>query len=163
MQTCHVRPAVAADALVSTAVLRGSIALLCAADHANDPATLDQWLRNKTETAFLQWLADPRNFLVVAELDATVRGVGLIRASGQVRLCYVEPGFQHRGIGRALLQSLEARALQWGSAEVRLQSSVGACAFYERHGYASSGPPEQAFGVVTAYPYAKDVRGLTSR
>ena len=163
MQTCHVRPAAIADASVSTAVLRSSIAILCVADHANDPATLERWLRNKTEASFVQWLADSCNFVLVAELDAVVRGVGLIHTSGNVRLCYVEPGFQRRGIGRALLQSLENRALQLGFAEVRLRSSVGAREFYERHGYVSSGPPEQAFGVVTDYPYAKVVRGLTRR
>lgn len=160
---CHVRPAVAADAPASVAVLRSSIAVLCTADHANDPPTLEQWLRNKTEASFVQWLLDPSNFLVVAELDATVRGVGLIRDSGDVRLCYVEPGFQLRGIGRALLQSLERRAAEWDLAEVKLRSSLGAREFYERYGYVSSGPPGQAFGVVMGYPYAKDVRGLANR
>lgn len=158
MQTCHVRPATAADAPTSTAVLRSSIAILCAADHANDPAILERWLGNKTQASFVQWLANASNFVVVAELDAVVRGVGMIHASGNVRLCYVEPGFQTRGIGSAVLQSLENRALERGLAEVSLRSSLGAREFYERHGYLSSGPPEQAFGAVTDYPYAKDVR-----
>jgi GNAT superfamily N-acetyltransferase len=160
MQTCHVRPAVALDASVSVAVLRSSIATLCVADHANEPATLERWLRNKTEAAFVQWLADSCNFVVVAEQDAAVRGVGLIDTSRNVRLCYVEPGFQRRGIGRALLQSLESHAVRSGFADVRLGSSVGAREFYERHGYLSSGPPERVFGVLMAYPYVKDLREL---
>jgi len=143
---------------VSIAVLRSSIVILCTADHANDPATLERWLRNKTESSFMGWLADASNFVAVAELDAVIRGVGMVHASGELRLCYVEPGFQLRGVGRALLVALEQRAQQWGLAELRLQSSVGACEFYERHGYMSSGPPEQAFGVVAGYPYTKDVR-----
>lgn len=96
--------------------------------------------------------------MVVAELDAVVRGVGMIHASGNVRLCYVEPGFLLRGVGSALLQSLENRAVEWGLTEVKLRSSLGAREFYERQGYLSSGPPEQAFGAVTGYPYAKDLR-----
>ena len=159
MQTCHVRPATPRDAPVSVAVLRRSIAILCAADHSNDHATLERWLRNKTESSFIGWLTDPSRFVAVVELDTIIRGVGMIDASGDVRLCSVEPGFQLRGIGRALLLALEQRARQWGLAEVRLRSSVGAREFYERHGYASSGPPEQAFGVVTGYPYAKGIAG----
>jgi GNAT superfamily N-acetyltransferase len=155
MQTCQVRPATARDAPVSIAVLRSSIAILCSADHTNDPATLERWLRNKNESSFVGWLGDSSKFVTVAELDTIVRGVGMIDTSGELRLCYVEPGFQLRGIGRALLAALEQRARQWGLAEVRLRSSVGAREFYERHGYASSGPPEQVFGVVGAYPYSK--------
>lgn len=161
--TCLVRPAALADAPVAIAVLRSSIAILCFADHSNDPAALERWLRNKTEPSFAKWLADTNNFIVVCEIDAIIRGVGLINASGRVGLCYVEPGFQRRGVGRALLQSLEERAIAWGLSEVSLSSSVGARDFYEREGYVSTGQPEVAFGTVTGYPYAKVVRSPTAR
>ena len=76
----------------------------------NDPATLERRLRNKTESSFIGWVADSCNFVAVAELDTIIRGVGMIDTSGDLRLCYVESGFQRQGIGYALLLALEQRA-----------------------------------------------------
>ena len=146
------------DAGAAVAVLRDSITQLCVADHQNDRTTLERWLRNKTADHFQQWLADPENFLVVAEVDSVLSGVGLVDVRGDVRLCYVSPGRQRLGIGRALLRALEAQAIRWNIAEIRLRSSANGRAFYEHLGYHSTGGPVSAFGVLRDYPYAKTLQ-----
>jgi GNAT superfamily N-acetyltransferase len=153
--SCVARPANADDATVAVAVLRESITQLCIADHQNDPATLERWLRNKTNHHFLQWLADERDFVLVAEDESVLCGVGLMQRSGDLRLCYVQPGWQRRGVGSAMLQVLETQAKRWGVDTIRLVSSSGARIFYETHGYLPAGEPVPGFGVLMNYPYMK--------
>ena len=60
------------------------------------------------------------------------------------------------GIGRALLEALEAQAKRWGLVEIRLISTAGARPFYERHGYVSTGERSvHGFGVLRDYLYSK--------
>jgi GNAT superfamily N-acetyltransferase len=163
MTPFSVRPANASDAPAAVALLRASITELCVADHQNDPATLARWLRNKTTEHFLEWRANPEGLIVVAEDALGLSGVGSITRAGNLNLCYVRPGQQRVGVGRAMIAVLEAQAQRWGVSEIRLFSSLGARAFYEGQGYASSGDPTPAFGIMLNYPYVK--RGLvdTSR
>jgi GNAT superfamily N-acetyltransferase len=155
MNPVQVRTATAEDAEEAVFVLRESIRKLCYADHGDDETTLEPWLRNKTIDDFGRWLSSPDSSIVVARVDGHVRGVGSVHASGQVRLCYVQPGFERLGIGRAILSDLEDRALRWGVVRLRVNSSLTARGFYERHGYARDGDPVAGFGVSKGYPYAK--------
>jgi GNAT superfamily N-acetyltransferase len=84
-----------------------------------------------------------------------VCGVGLLTRSGDLNLCYVRPGAQGLGIGRAILESLEEQARSWGVSEVRVLSSIGAREFYGHHGYVADGAPRPAYGVVHDIPYRK--------
>jgi len=160
MTSCLVRAATIQDDAAAVAVLRDSITQLCVADHQNDRTTLERWLRNKTTDHFQQWLADPENFLVVAEVDSFLSGVGLIDVRGDLRLLYVSPGRQRLGIGRALLRTLEAQAIRWNIAEIRLRTSANGRAFYEQLGYHSKGEAVPAFGVLRGYPYAKTLQSV---
>jgi GNAT superfamily N-acetyltransferase len=157
MTAVLVRCAVPEDAVVAIAVLRDSITKLCVADHRNDPYTLEPWLRNKTKENFVGWLNNAENYVVVAELDSAIRGVASVHNSGEIRLCYVQPGRQRFGIGAALLAALEAHATVWGVHELTLKSSVGARAFYEHHGYTPAGDPTPGFGSLLCFPYKKRV------
>jgi len=152
-----VRDATNEDAEVAVNVLVRSITELCRADHENDPETLALWLANKTPARFAAWLADPDLALFVAELSGQVRGVGKVAHGGKVQLCYVEPGYQRRGIGAALLQALEQRARDWGASTATLDSSLAARAFYITHGYVSAGPAVPAAGTVRAFPFKKQL------
>jgi N-acetylglutamate synthase-like GNAT family acetyltransferase len=149
------RAAKPADAEAAVDLLRRSITELCIADHHDDAATLEAWLANKTVERFARWLASPETYLVVAEEAGALAGVGSLHQRGELLLCYVRPGSQRRGVGRALLTALEARARAWQLTRLYLLSSSGARAFYERAGYTADGAPKQGFGLSVGYPYAR--------
>jgi GNAT superfamily N-acetyltransferase len=151
-----VREARPGDAAEAAALLRASITQLCRADHADDARTLEQWLANKTPENFLSWLADKDQFCVVAESDRLV-GVGLLHSSGEIRLCYLLPGVQGQGIGKAMLSALEAKARALGLRTLTLESTADARAFYEKQGYRRAGKPLRGFGISHCHPYAKDL------
>ena len=153
-----VRAARPADADAAAAVLRGSITESCRADHQGDPATLGQWLANKTPEDFGTWLEHEDNYCVVAALEGPVCGVGLVNRGGEIMLCYVAPEAQRRGVGRALYTALEAKARAWGLASLHLSSTLGARRFYENLGYRQAGPPRPGFGLTRCHPYEKPLR-----
>jgi GNAT superfamily N-acetyltransferase len=151
------RAATSRDAPDAVVVLRRSITELCVADHKNDEASLQAWLRNKTTEHFERWLADPDSHIIVAEQGGEIRGVGAVHKSGEIRLCYVLPGHQAAGIGRAMLSALEARARVWQLKRLQLQSTSGARAFYERGGYSATGPATCGVGITACYPYQREL------
>jgi GNAT superfamily N-acetyltransferase len=157
MTGVSVRRAAPHDAESAIAIVRDSITRLCVADHANDPLTLEPWLRNKTADNFARWLESADNHVVVAEIDSVIGGVASLHRSGELRLCYVAPGRQHVGMGRALLVALETQARAWGIHKLILSSTIGARSFYEHNGYASSGPPAPGFGRAPCFPYEKTI------
>src|ERR1700719_3638461 len=124
MRRCVVRVATVDEGGCVAAVLRDSITRLCADDHQNDPATLARWLHNKKPDNFRQWLQDPERYFVVAEADLRICGVGMLRRSGDLDLCYVLPGRERMGIGTALLRALEARARRWHLNRLQLISTA---------------------------------------
>ncbi|MDJ0973179.1 MAG: GNAT family N-acetyltransferase [Planctomycetota bacterium] len=150
------------DAPAGVRVLRRSITELCTADHQNDAETIETWLSNKTEDRFAAWVDRPDAYLVVAEADAEVVGVGMLGTDGQVRLCYVLPGYQGRGVGRALMDALETQARAWGVTRLTLESSLGARAFYRRAGYVPCGDARTGFGVTACHPFEKRLDGASS-
>lgn len=152
-----VRRAESRDADESVALVIASITTLCAADHLNDPATLERWLLNKTAVNFRRWLADPATFIVVAEVDRQLCGIAALHSSGTVQLCYVLPGMQRYGVGRALIGALEAEALRLGVNQLVLTSTKNARRFYENQGFVASGTATIAFGVLEQYPYVKSL------
>ena len=157
-----VRPATAQDAALAIEVVRQSITVLCKADHKNDRATLDRWLANKKPESFELWIASPENFCVVVESEGVVRGVGLLHCSGEVRLFYVSPGYQHRGLGRRIHSALESHARFLGLSKLRLESTLSACKFYEMLGYIPAGAEKSLFGVLRVYPYEKPLQPNSS-
>lgn len=147
------RAATQADAADAIGVVRRSITTLCEPDHRNDPATLERWLANKKPESFEQWLANPENFCVVEEVEGRVEGVGLLHASGELRLFYIAPGQERRGLGRRIHEQLVAQAVRWGLTRLHLQSTSVARLFYEYLGYRAAGAEVPLFGVLRAFPY----------
>jgi GNAT superfamily N-acetyltransferase len=150
-----VRKAEPGDAEAAATVLRRSITELCTLDHHGDADALAKWLANKTARDFLSWLANEDHFCVVADASDQVMGVGLLHRSGEVRLCYLAPGAQGQGLGRAILGMLEEKAREWGLRKLRLESTVSARPFYERVGYRSGGAAKPGFGISHCHPYEK--------
>jgi GNAT superfamily N-acetyltransferase len=58
----------------------------------------------------------------------------------QVTAMYVRSSFGRRGVGRALIRALEGAIAMRGHAYARLESSPNAVGFYEKLGYARTGP-----------------------
>jgi GNAT superfamily N-acetyltransferase len=151
----EIRDARIEDADAACLVMRRSIAELCEADHKNDSAILERWLGNKTPDIFATWIRQPGNSLLVAAQDDNILAVGSITDAGQITLNYVSPDVRFRGVSRALLRALEARALERGNTRCTLSSTETALRFYKSNGYAANGRPVGNFGTSSGYPMSK--------
>jgi GNAT superfamily N-acetyltransferase len=142
-------------------VLRRSISDPCAADHGNDPVILVQWLSNKTPDIVASWMTAPNNSVLVAVDDDTILAVGAVTVTGQITRNYVSPDARFRGVSRALLRALEARALERGSIRCTLNSTETARRFYLANGYVIDGSPVRKHGV-SGYPMSKQLASQNS-
>jgi len=149
-----IRKAVADDAAAACAVIRRSIAELCALDHRDDPAILGAWLRNKTPEIVASWIAQPTSAFLVAVEHSAILAAGAITDQGYVTLNYVSPDARLRGVSKAMLAALERRAIEKGNAQATLHSTATALRFYRTAGFADDGPPGQKFAI-PSYPMRK--------
>jgi putative acetyltransferase len=73
---------------------------------------------------------------IVAELDGRLAGVAqLDGAAGVLRALFIDADLQGRGLGRALLAAVEARARAAGSSRLGGAMSLNAVPFYTRAGF----------------------------
>ena len=128
---------------------------LCVADHQNDPAILARWLSNKTAENFRSWITRKGNSVLVAVEGDSVLAVGSVTDDGRITLNYVSPDARFRGVSKALLGGLEARAAQRGTVRCTLSSTETARRFYHAHGYVEDGLPVGGFGTSSGYPMSK--------
>ena len=148
------------DADEACGVIRRSITELCHADHQEDATTIALWLANKTAENMRRWIDQSHVF--VATEGGAILGVGAIKVSGEISLNYVSPDARFRGISRALVARLEARALELAIEMITLQSSATARQFYLAAGYKEDGPPTKSFGKTFCHPMAKRLVGAGS-
>jgi GNAT superfamily N-acetyltransferase len=153
-----IRDAKPQDAEAACAVLRASIIELCGADHNNDPVLLERWLANKQPDIVAGWIAQPERSVLVAVEDDIILAVGSVSNAGEITLNYVSPLARFRGVSRALLAALEARAAQRGNTECRLHSTETAHRFYLANGYLDDGEPIRKHGMNSGYPMSKRLR-----
>lgn len=154
-----IREAIADDAVAACLVMRRSIAELCAQDHHDDPGLLSGWLANKTPEHFRSWIRFGNSVLVAVEGDA-ILAVGSVTDAGHVTLNYVSPDARFRGVSRAMIAALEARAMERGALRCTLDSTMTALRFYRANGYVETGPRPGGPGL-TGQPMAKSLtRGL---
>ena len=151
-----IRDAAPDDAAAACRVLRESIARLCVADHRYDPAILNAWLANKTPETVAAWATKGNSLLLAVEGDAVV-AVGSVTDAGEITLNYVAPDARFRGVSRALLKALEARAVERGSTRCTLTSTETAHRFYQSAGYLNDGAPTGRFGASSGYPMSKQI------
>lgn len=124
------------DAEAAIRTLRRSITELCRADHGDDTEALENWLANKTEASWHNWLRRADRLVFVAEKDGLILGVGMISAAGEVMLNYVDPDAQFTGISKNLLAHMERAASERGLERCFLESTKTALNFYLTCGYA---------------------------
>lgn len=158
LQCSRVRPAEPGDTDTVLDILRRTIKESCVADHQNDAATLERWLRNKTPAAFLARLERADLSVMVAENTNGVCGVGCVSRAGEIGPLYVYPESQGAGVGGALMIALESQAREWSLTRLSVSSTKGACCFYEKHGFISTGEPFAGYGVTLCYPYEKSLQ-----
>jgi GNAT superfamily N-acetyltransferase len=150
-----IRDAVLADAPAACEVLRQSITELCVADHRNDPAILERWLANKTPEIVASWIAQPASSMLVAVEGGIILAVGAVTDAGEITLNYVSPDARFRGVSRAMLGALEARAAERGNTRCTLISTETARHFYRAARYVEDGPPQHKFGTTGGHPMSK--------
>ena len=75
--------------------------------------------------------------------------------AGEITLNYVAPEARLRGVSRALLGALEARAAERGNTSCTLTSTETAHRFYRSSGYRDDGKPAGNFGTSSGYPMSK--------
>ncbi len=97
---------------------------------------------DRTSTVALSEMAPPDGvFVVLYEDGVVVAGGGMRRLSegvGEIKRMFVVPAARGRGLGRRVLEELEAAALELGYARLRLDtavSMVAAVALYRSAGY----------------------------
>jgi GNAT superfamily N-acetyltransferase len=149
-----VRPAVPADAAAMSSVLTASIRELCTADHRNDPAILNGWLRNKTPEMVLKMLERPGALFLVAEHDGEIAAVGCLNGPDEIGLNYVAPSHRFHGVSKALLAALEDHLRSSGATVAKLTSTGTAHRFYLANGWQDAGPAEADRGMF-CYPMEK--------
>lgn len=152
-----IRPATPADASAACDTIRRSITELCTADHASDPTILQCWLANKTPDNLAAWITKPGNSVLVAAETNTILALGSVTDQGEITLRYVSPDARFRGISRAMLAALEARARERGNTTCTLTSTETARRFYETAGYIQTGPSTGKFGTGGSYPMTKQL------
>jgi GNAT superfamily N-acetyltransferase len=151
----EIRAATLEDGPAACHVMRRSIAELCVSDHRNDEAILARWLGNKTPEIFTSWIKQPDNSLFVAAEGGNILAVGSVTDAGQITLNYVSPDVRFRGVSRALLGALEARAAERGNTRCTLTSTETALRFYLANGYVENGRSVGNFGTSSGYPMSK--------
>jgi GNAT superfamily N-acetyltransferase len=77
--------------------------------------------------------------------------------ASKITLNYVAPVARCRGVSRALLKALEARAMERGNKRCTLTSTETAHRFYQSAGYRDEGAPTGKFGTSSGYPMSKEI------
>ena len=108
--------------------------------------------------------ADPSTLHVAAFVpEAGLIGCGrahwLAAGTAQVRLMAVAPDWEGQGVGRAILQWLEAEAARRGARRMVLEAREAAVAFYRRCGYAAMGPGHVLFGSIRHVRMERNLAG----
>ena len=97
---------------------------------------LGKWLSNKTVENVTRWIA--QSYVVVVEEEGAMLGIAAMSSSGKITLNYVAPHARFRGVSKALMRWLEAKARVLGLSECILETTQTALRFYQSLGYVKS-------------------------
>jgi ribosomal protein S18 acetylase RimI-like enzyme len=103
---------------------------LCAPHYS--PEIIDGWLQNRGPNGYLPPIE--RGAIFVAELSGRIIGFGEA-ATGVVVAVYVDPSANQQGVGSAILHHAVSIARRDHEGPVRVESTLNAIHFYERHGF----------------------------
>lgn len=106
-----------------------------------------QMIDKLTCESLIEISREPLRVVLVAESDSKVVGSVSLYDS-DVRLMFVDPEFQHKGIGSELLNRIQEIAREKGIAKLSLKSSLPSQKFYEQHGFIKYGAETKDMGPV---------------
>jgi putative acetyltransferase len=100
-------------------------------------SVVEAWARPITDQVIERFLANrDREVRLVAEIDGEPVGIGAIVVSNsELRACYVAPSAARRGVGSALVATIEQIAREHRLDYLELESSITAEPFYSALGY----------------------------
>jgi N-acetylglutamate synthase-like GNAT family acetyltransferase len=79
-----------------------------------------------------------RGYIVMAESNGQLLGTGTIIGTS-IRRVFINPEYQHHGIGKIIANKLERKARENGMAKLDLSASLKSCQFWEAMGFVSTG------------------------
>ncbi|CAB3770934.1 GCN5 family acetyltransferase [Burkholderia sp. MSh2] len=126
-----IRKANADDVLDAWEIRRASVHAACAGYYSD--AALSGWVDGMPTDKWAHLVE--HDFHVVVD-ERLVVGTGMLTiASGQVDAIFVRPSHMGCGVGRTMLQFLEARAGDHGLPDMHLDATLNAAPFYRRCGW----------------------------
>jgi GNAT superfamily N-acetyltransferase len=126
-----IRKAGSGDVLDAWDIRKASVLAACAKYYPE--ASLSAWVAGSPTE---KWTSVVERDFYVAVDEGLVVGTGMLTvANGQVDAIFVRPSHMGRGIGRKMLQSLEALARDHGLASMRLDATLNAAPFYRYCGW----------------------------
>ena len=130
-----IRPAQVADAEAISAVIVRALRETNACDYPAD--VIDRNVANNSAAIIAERIRNDTVLVaqVGAELGARIVGTASLNGDA-VKGFFVAPDAQGAGVGAALMREIETLARQRLLPELRLQASITARGFYQRHGFA---------------------------
>jgi putative acetyltransferase len=126
-----IRRATPADAEQITPVHVASIRTLCAKDYRQEQ--IDAWAGWKSPDKYRAAMAAGEVFFV-AEVEGHVVGFAVLH-DDEVKAVYIHPDHVGHGLGRRLLDAVEAEARNRGVERLQLTSTLTSVGFYAACGY----------------------------
>ena len=126
-----IRRATPADAEQITPVHVASIRTLCAKDYTQEQ--IDAWAGWKSPDKYRAAMATGETFFV-ADVGGSVVGFSVLHGD-EVKAVYIHPDCVGQGIGRRLLDAVEAEARNCGVEMLQLTSTLTSVGFYDACGY----------------------------
>ncbi len=105
----------------------------CIKDHHRHESTIQVWLENKTQSNLIMWMHYNDSWVYV--MDQQVVGFIMVSDQGRILLNYISSAEQHRGIGKALLNTVIEHFKSKKIHQISLESTQTALSFYQRHGF----------------------------
>jgi ribosomal protein S18 acetylase RimI-like enzyme len=150
-----IRPARFTEAARIAELWTRSIREVSSHAYEDTPELMDFWTANKTPETIRRLIGGLGTTMVVAELDGQLAGLAIMTNEGEITSCYVAPEAVRHGVGRRLMEHLEAEARDCGHDSVRLNSSLNAIGFYERLGYRPVGGQRLFLDKIPCVPMEK--------
>jgi len=141
--TWFIRDAIASDAESIISVHQNAVHQ--SANQSYDQAILDEWsplLSTRVISMQDKIANNPEQAIIVVIVlsDGQVAGFAeIVPSLEELRAVYIEPKYSRLGLGTALLQEIETRAVKQGLAKLILHSSLNAKNFYLKNHYAIDG------------------------